>query len=126
MWHGLAPHSPLYSLNNCRRPRPNSSGASTMEQAMRHLTCIAALAIIAVPASAADLRMPTKAPPAVAPVATWTGCYIGANIGGGWARERYIDPLEAPPDNLLGSHTADGVVGGGQVECDYQAGAWVF
>jgi outer membrane immunogenic protein len=26
----------------------------------------------------------------------------------------------------LGSHTAGGVIGGGQIGCDYQAGVWVF
>jgi outer membrane immunogenic protein len=26
----------------------------------------------------------------------------------------------------LGSHTANGVIGGGQIGCDYQAGAWVL
>lgn len=41
----------------------------------------AALSIGALPtASAAD--MPVKAPVAVAPAFSWTGCYIGANTGG--------------------------------------------
>jgi outer membrane immunogenic protein len=35
-------------------------------------------------ASAADL--PRKAP-AYTPVFSWTGCYIGGNIGYGWGRE---------------------------------------
>ena len=36
------------------------------------------------PSGAADLptRMSTKAP-AMAPLYSWTGCYIGANAGGG-------------------------------------------
>src|SRR5262245_58299456 len=76
------------------------------------------------PASAADL--PVKAPRvAPAPVVTWTGCYIGGNGGYGWARKEYVDPLDVPPANL-GSHDAKGGVGGGQVGCDYQTGAWVF
>jgi outer membrane immunogenic protein len=81
--------------------------------------------VAASPIWAAD--MPLKAPlPAPPPVYSWTGCYIGANVGGAWARSDYIDPLAVPPDNLLGSHRAGGVVGGGQIGCDYQAGAWVF
>jgi outer membrane immunogenic protein len=89
--------------------------------------CLAILAIGAIPASAADMRMPTKAPPMAAPpVATWTGCYIGANIGGGWAKETYTDPLAVFPEPAgLGSHTASGVMGGGQVGCDWQMGQWV-
>ena len=47
---------------------------------------IGLLAISAMPAIAADL--PVKARP-MAPVVTaynWTGCYIGGNVGGKWAR----------------------------------------
>jgi outer membrane immunogenic protein len=69
------------------------------------------------------LKAASRAP---APVVSWTGCFIGANIGGAWARKSYFDPLAAPPEDILGSHTADGVTGGGQVGCDYQAGPWVF
>jgi outer membrane immunogenic protein len=97
---------------------------------MKHILSagLAVLALGAVPAGAADIRMPTKAPPAVAPapVATWTGCYIGGNVGGGWADEKYSDPLVLPPDNFLGKHTATGVVGGGQVGCDFQVGNFVI
>ncbi|MFL9827221.1 outer membrane protein [Rhodoplanes sp. SY1] len=44
-----------------------------------------ALIAIAGTASAADLRMPVKAPPVIAPVFSWTGCYIGGYVGGAWA-----------------------------------------
>jgi outer membrane immunogenic protein len=99
---------------------------------MKHLAqtaCMALLALAAVPASGADLgRMPTKAPVAapIAPAVTWTGCYIGGNVGGGWAREKYTDPLAPAAEAFLGSHTASGVVGGGQVGCDYQFGQFVI
>ena len=91
-------------------------------------SCLTTVAIAsAIPAYAADLRLPIKAPPIVAPVTNWTGCYVGANVGGGWAEETYSDPLAVPPDPFaLGSHTASGVIGGGQVGCDYQVGTWVF
>jgi outer membrane immunogenic protein len=85
---------------------------------------LALTAVLAAPAMAADMRMPVKAPPPIAaPVFTWTGCYIGANIGYGQADKDYFDPLEAVN---VGSHRADGIVGGGQVGCDYQTGSWVF
>jgi outer membrane immunogenic protein len=45
-------------------------------------------------ASAADL--PVKAPPVVAPVPTWTGCYIGVN--GGWGFGKSNDDLDPSPD----------------------------
>ena len=35
-------------------------------------------------ASAADMRMPTKAPVMAAPVYSWTGFYIGLNAGYAW------------------------------------------
>jgi len=95
----------------------------------RASACAALLAIAAaVPADAADLgRMPTKAPPLVAPPVTWTGCYVGANVGGGWADKHYFDPLAGDPLAFdLGSHTASGIVGGGQIGCDFQSGNWVF
>jgi outer membrane immunogenic protein len=74
-------------------------------------------------ASAADLpaRTYTKAP-AAAPVMTynWSGCYVGANVGGGWAHTRQ----EFAPAPFTGLLFSDGqgsnVIGGGQVGCDYQ------
>jgi outer membrane immunogenic protein len=56
---------------------------------MRNLRLIAAVGAVGAMAgigvaSAADL--PVKAPPMVAPVPTWTGCYIGANGGWGFGR----------------------------------------
>ena len=36
--------------------------------------------------SAADLRpMPVRAPPPMQAVYTWTGFYLGVNVGGGWS-----------------------------------------
>jgi outer membrane immunogenic protein len=48
---------------------------------------------------------------------TWTGCYLGANVGYGWAPANWSD-------NALqfAAHSANGVVGGGQIGCDYQSG----
>src|SRR5262245_51780962 len=95
------------------------------------LTCaVAALAAFAGTATAADLRPRAPAPyqPPPPPVFTWTGCYIGGNIGGGWASKSSTDAAGAVTGVVgadLGSHTADGFIGGGQVGCDYQAGFWV-
>jgi len=104
-------------------------GANKGECKMRLLStvCVASLGIgLVLPAFAADMpvKAPLKAPPLVA--LSWTGCYLGGNVGGGWADKHYTDPLALPPAFDLGSHTAEGVIGGGQVGCDYQAGPWVF
>jgi outer membrane immunogenic protein len=73
-------------------------------------------------ASAADL--PVKAPiykaPAVIPF-SWTGCYLGAHIGYGWGQKHDTDNLAS--DWFLGQPVdvdTDGVLGGGQVGCNYQ------
>jgi outer membrane immunogenic protein len=83
------------------------------------VACIAA-AICGTPAFAAD--MPVKARSvSAAPVSTWTGCYAGGNIGGGWQKTttRDAEPTTAPPLDT-GADTGTGVVGGGQIGCDYQ------
>ena len=103
-----------------------------MRRALLGVAAIAALA--AGPAVAADLRARPapvyKSPPPVAPSFTWTGCYVGGNVGGAWAYKRESDPLGSyfpfVPGQDLGSHAAGGFIGGGQVGCDYQVGSWVI
>ncbi len=80
------------------------------------------------PAVAADLSRPapapvyTKAPP-MAPIFSWTGFYIGGNIGGAWANDNITD-------NLFGLNFNNGnnavFVGGGQAGFNYQVGSVVF
>jgi len=80
----------------------------------------------AVPAIAADMKMPLKAPPPPV-VLSWTGCYFGLNAGGGSAHKTFSDPLAVIPAAVgLGSQRDNGWVAGGQVGCDYQVGVWVF
>src|SRR6266702_2874932 len=85
------------------------------------LAGVAGIALVAgAPANAADLRVrrppPPPPPPVVAPVPifSWTGCYIGANVGGAWAHKDFRFTFDE------GSHTASGIAGGGQIGCDYQ------
>jgi outer membrane immunogenic protein len=93
---------------------------------MQHVIRIGiAAAVIAVPlaARAADLpEAPPVYPVVPPPVLVWTGCYAGLNIGGGWAQATLFDPVAIAS---LGSVSPAGVVGGGQVGCDYQIGAVV-
>ena len=75
-----------------------------------------------VDAAAADLpaRMYSKAPPMVAAF-SWTGCYIGGHVGGAFSDDRTTSMLGTST-----TFTSSGVVGGGQIGCDYQfAPAWV-
>src|ERR1700676_2901808 len=84
-------------------------------------------------ACAADLpsQMPIKA--SFVERFTWTSCYLGAHLGGGWAKENVTDPVLLVQDNAglggPGSTTGgpttvgvnqSGAVIGGQIGCDYQ------
>ncbi|MBX9650814.1 MAG: outer membrane beta-barrel protein [Xanthobacteraceae bacterium] len=76
-----------------------------------------------------------KAPPVPVAIYSWSGCYIGGNIGGGWERtsQTRIGQLSpagaftAFPDTNYGSSDGSDFVGGGQIGCDYQfANNWVI
>ena len=80
----------------------------------------------AAPANAADIRIPRKAMPAPAYVHTyynWTGFYVGAHVGYGWAD---FSGTDAPLGVVGGSTTANGLIYGGQVGFNYQLGSWVL
>jgi outer membrane immunogenic protein len=89
---------------------------------MRKLLAGAALLALtaAAPVFAADLAV--KAPPNVpAPVFSWTGCFVGAHVGGAIREDRITGSL-----GKSASFDTGGFVGGGQIGCDYQfAGGWV-
>jgi outer membrane immunogenic protein len=85
-------------------------------------------------ASAADMAMRryTKAPMAEpVMVYNWTGCYIGGNVGGAWARTAQtqiakVNGVAVVPNNNFGTSTGGNFVGGAQIGCDYQfSGDWV-
>jgi len=122
------------------------------------LAGVAALALGAAgSANAADLGRPVyKAPPVAVPVPvrvfSWTGCYVGGNIGGAWGKKDFssgapnvlvVNPNVLPPptditpevevnlfnvNSLLVSSGAlndihtSGFIGGGQIGCNYQFG----
>jgi outer membrane immunogenic protein len=71
-------------------------------------------------AHSADLA---KAPPPPPPVFSWTGFYIGANIGGAWARNNWTDSFLTNFNN----NASNGVfIGGGQIGGNYQIGNFVI
>ena len=85
----------------------------------------AVIGLAASQASAADLprKAPAYVPPAPPPL-TWTGCYIGANLGGAWGRFTLEGPFGGSADRSTNNAS---FVGGGQIGCDYQfAGGWVI
>jgi outer membrane immunogenic protein len=77
---------------------------------------LAALAaLVAAPANAADMAV--KVPAYVAPVFSWTGCYVGVHAGGGWQGSSYSSR------SIL---SGVGALGGGQVGCNLQVRQFVI
>ena len=100
----------------------------------KHILAAAALTAWA-GGSAIAADIPVKAPlPAPIPVFSWTGCFIGTHTGGMWVKKDYtVDqagsityPVSQIPGEFAGDHRANSYIFGGQVGCDYQAGAIVF
>ncbi len=99
-----------------------------MKKFLLGASALASLAMM-VPAEAADLaaRPYTKAPAPVAAVYDWTGFYVGANGGGGWARKCF--DVVPPAGAVLapeGCQDATGAVAGGQIGYRWQTSSWVF
>jgi outer membrane immunogenic protein len=90
-------------------------------------------------AYAADMGMPVKAPPASAPPPplTWTGFYIGANLGAGFGDKWWTGDNGACGTTAnavfygcsganIGTTSMDGFLGGFQAGYNWQTGQWVF
>ena len=80
----------------------------------------------AIPAKAADIPrpMPVKgAPTYVHAFYNWTGFYLGAHVGYGWADFGGFDPVTGAS---TGSRSANGFIYGGQLGFNYQLGSWVL
>lgn len=90
----------------------------------------AAVSLFTISALGADLGsgVPLKAPPAPPPF-TWTSCYAGGHIGGGWGQKDLTDTTGAlaPFTGFTSVNlSTSGYVLGGQIGCDYQfAPTWV-
>lgn len=89
---------------------------------MRSILVASGLAAVLVgaPAFAADLPTRKEAPPMPAPVLfTWTGCYVGLHVGGDFGHVSAGDPINDGTDT-------SGMIGGGQVGCNYQTQNFVI
>ena len=86
------------------------------------LLATVALVGLAAPAMAADLPVKYRPPPPPPVYFSWTGCYIGGNVGGVWVEKEITGPL----GGTLTGDASSGAVGL-QAGCNYQfAGGWVI
>jgi len=77
-------------------------------------------------AIAADVAPYYRAPPVVVPVFSWTGFYVGGNVGGAWSSNNALwSPL--PSSAAFGAFPAAGNTGGSSAIGGFQAGYnWQF
>ena len=94
------------------------------------LASVGAIALTGSAAFAADL--PSRAPPPVylppVPIFTWTGIYVGAQIGGAWGSgSSHFNAFDPDTDTFVDRSfggSPSGVIGGGHVGFDYQIPTW--
>ena len=92
------------------------------------LAVAGALALVATPAAAADLRRPpvVKAPPApVAVPFSWTGFYLGGHAGGGFSNVEWTHTNTGGVVETF-DQDSSGFIYGGHAGFMYQVGQWVF
>jgi outer membrane immunogenic protein len=91
----------------------------------RLVTCLASTAFLLSSFTAHAADMAVKAPPAPPPppVFSWTGFYVGANIGGAWTNNRWNDTLFL---TNFGNNNNAVFIGGGQIGGNYQIGQFVI
>jgi outer membrane immunogenic protein len=93
---------------------------------MKRFAIAAFISLTATSAFAADMAVKAL-PPVVAPIWSWTGFYIGADVGGDWARDT-VSPTIAdggtfPRSNRL---SPNGAFGGAVAGYNFQSGKIVF
>jgi len=95
---------------------------------------VAAAGMAALFSSAFAADLPVKARPLFAPQFSWTGCYIGGNVG--WTKNDSRETTTPNPTGLPAlaiaqttftyDHDNSGVAGGVQYGCQQQFGSWVL
>ena len=94
---------------------------------------IGAALLCAGAANAADLAVPAYKAPVAVPAFSWTGWYIGGNIGGGWGENTSsnvtlggVDLNAAGLDTSFLNSKPNGIIGGAQIGYDWQVNhSWV-
>jgi outer membrane immunogenic protein len=101
---------------------------------------LASAGTIALASQAFAADLPSRAPPPVyvppVPIFTWTGFYLGGQVGYAWGTQRanVLAPdligggggIVAPGSQVFNSYSAEGVIGGGHIGYNYQVNQWVL
>jgi outer membrane immunogenic protein len=121
----------LSECNSLVARREYNRGDHLMESRVKRL--LLATTAVALAGQAAFSGQAQAAPPlpGAAPF-SWTSCYLGGHVGGGWGHAKIVDPnssfggLFAPTGSSVGIDQGPGLLGGPQLGCDYQfATNWV-
>jgi outer membrane immunogenic protein len=103
---------------------------------MRHAVAVG-LALLALSAQAKSADMLLKAPSPPVLLYSWTGCYLGGNVGGIWSQNdttniSFVDggsgvavAAAAGVIPLAFNNSGSGWIAGGQLGCNYQISNWV-
>jgi outer membrane immunogenic protein len=95
---------------------------------MRRQILLASVGAIAIAGSAAFAAEPPPVYVPPPPIFTWTGIYIGGQIGYAWSNgnfnELVVDPITGTFINTSFGATPNGVIGGAHVGFNYQIPGW--
>src|SRR5689334_6419545 len=96
------------------------------------LSAVCGSVMLAASGSAFAADLPVKAPLAAVMATTWTGFYIGGNVGYSWGKGdtdfyQPHSPVNGRSFALSGSQDLDGVIGGGQIGFNWHSDkGWIF
>lgn len=95
-----------------------------MHKLIQTTVALSALLITPISANAADLRVKAPPPAPVPPPFSWSGFYIGGNLGGAWAQRNETDSRFGL--NFDNGNNNGVFIGGGQVGFNYQINNFVL
>jgi outer membrane immunogenic protein len=90
---------------------------------------MATVVLMAATGSALAADLPSRRPPPVfvpPPIFSWTGFYIGGDIGYAWGRDSVNTPFFAGGVADFASNSPQGVIGGGHIGYNYQINQFVL
>lgn len=103
---------------------------------MRRRILLAAAGVMALAGTAVAADLPVVPPPVIVPIFTWTGAYIGGQVGYAWTDHRatynhngffLLGPVVVPfADYYTQNGNANGVIGGAHAGYNLQINQWVL